>query len=598
MNLTVTLQHAQGASISSVVLGRSARVFARLYDANKRTLGLHVFWTRKDGCIYGVLRFSNGLIGTDGKGFCGTVYAENLTVTLQGQPVKLTLPKGWNTESLVFRPRCVWEVTFCASMTGGTIPQSVLDACASNVTRAVAAYGPLGSVLPPVDETEMGLRYSNIHAQASTVERGDSDLYDRSGENIAQQYKRVGPFLMEGTTNGYAHGGYGIDSCHGWERVAPATAYHAQMHRANMHRQFCDALAQETGNPISIYEWKPQPVGRDLLKGEPGRSSDVELVPFTVGDYEHRKYPVYNAAKRTPSYEAALWEYRPNDLAHIVRVFRHTIPVIEYAQGTPMGECAKFDLLMLAEDARYQQWSDDKREKVAPAYPGEWMPQSLARMLHELPPAGQAHGHARLDRAAGWMAYLGAAVMHYYGKPRTWAEWSRNMTKAILGNQDKFGLSHRDEHPTGFEDPQGRGTQTFHSCILGIGTFALARQLSPNFPLALERMAEAIFLTHEPRPDPYGGNSMGPAHWGKTESAGVDLPAIQWVGAGDPAHVLTFMALMSRNPDARKAEAWLARALKYDGPHASFAARLIDYDKRLERSWTAEMHGALRNFKP
>ena len=590
MNLTCTLKHHRREdSAASVRITKPGRYWSRFKSGRELTMGMHVFAAEAPEWIYGVIRISNGVVGRDGKGFCGTVYAESLAVTIDGRAAILELAK-FGREPIIFRPRGVLEIPFLWNKFSGTIQPSkdVYDLLHCRIKPEVQSpgYGPTNSKQPAINQREFGIFYGNYLAGMNLVYAGVLDVYTNPGENIAVEYRRCGPYTVEGYANGYAHGGFGIDPCHGWEMVPEATEYHADMHRANMHRQFCDALDAQTGDPISLYAWN-KPPGRDLMKGEAGRESEVELLCFLVGDYEHRRYPSWNVPSITPSYSSALWSYRPNDLAHIIRVLRHTIPVIEYGGRSPAAMCARFDLLMIAEDARYQQWSDRTDELVQPSYPGEWVPNTLARVLQDPP----GHGHPRLERQAAWMAYLGACVQKYFQRPANWSDWSRNMLTAILRHQDPMGFSHRDWGNVGAFPAGGKGTQTFHSGLLGIGTFALWLQSADTtrWPEAIERMAEAMYCTHEPIS--YGaGYQWGPAHWLMTEQNGQELARPEPHGEGDPAHVLAFMALMARGP---RRDFWLDRSLKFNVPHSSHFARLEWFKSCKDRSWTAEMHSVM-----
>lgn len=604
VQLTVTLNHnGKRASAGRFDFTPGGRAWLRLHSGSTPTLGLNVFSAQCGDWIYGVLRFSNGVIGRDGKGFCGVVYADSLEVKIAGKPVVADFPR-LKREAIVFRARACIEIPFYANARGldAEVPPEVLRVMRSQIKPEYRApgYGPTNSRQPSMSEAalrDQAIAYGNHYGAIQSVKRGQGGPWSAESANIAHNLKLLGPILVEGYPNGYAHGGFGIDPNHGWELVPEATAYHAELHRANMHRQFCDALDAETGLPIPDGAWTTPP-GRDLLKGEPGRSSDVELVYFTEGSYEQRRYPRFNAPKAKPSYEDELWSYRANDLAHIPRVIRHTIPVVEYAQGTPMGLCAAFDLAMIAEDARYQAWSDRGDQLIKPSYPGEWVPQSLARMMYEMPPVGQGRGHTRLDRNAGWMAYLGACMVKYQGGKNGWNQWAANMLHVIQRNQDKHGLSHRDEGNGGVftitvdgQTKLGRGTQTFHSAILGIGVFALELQASGfgGCPPWVESMARALYMTHEPIKYGYG-TEYGPAHWGMSELEGREVDSIIWLGEGDPAHALAFMALVARGANR---EQWIDRSLKYYIQHPDRAARKAWLNAKTERSWTAEIHALM-----
>lgn len=592
MNLLVTLTHQdKPSSVGRVDLTRPARHWVRLKSRERGTLGLHVFAAKYGEWTYGILRFSNGVVNRDGSGFCGTVYAEKIEAIAEStdprvpaRAVKLLLPPKFKRTPFLFRPRGTLQVPFYFHAKSDDLepPQQMIDALNLKVQPLVGpnGYGPTNSLQPDLDKREAAIRYGNIVAGLRIIDSGMGDQYHNSADNIAHEYKLAGPYSVEGYPNGYAHGGFGIDPCHGYELVPEAVWMHSLLHRANMHRQFCDAIDAETGEPINLYAWSKAP-GRDLMKGQPGRESEVELLCFLEGSYEQRRYPVFNAPSRRPEYEELLWSYRPNDLAHIIRNLRHTIPVIDYGGRHPAAMCARFDLLMMAEDARYQQWSDRTDELVKPSYPGEWVPNSLARVLQD--PPGQ--GHHRLDRQAAWMAYLGACVMKYFQRPKVWQDWSANMLRAILMHQTRFGVSHCDDHSA--FGSGGQGTQTFHSVLLAIAAYALHLQTGrdPAPPAAIEKMADALLNSHEPIV--YGaGYQYGPAHWIKLKQGGELLDRPEFIGEGDPAHVLMLCALMARG---ERKDFWIDRALKMNVPHSSRMARLLWLKSCKDRSWTAEL---------
>jgi hypothetical protein len=599
MILVITLtHHDKPSSIGRVDLTRPARHWTRLKSGDRGTIGVHVFAAKYGEWTYGILRFTNGVINRDGSGFCGTVYAEKLEVTAQpfdsrARPlaVKLLLPPKFKRTPFLFRPRGTLQVPFYYNAKSDDLkpPQQMIDALNLKVQPLVGpnGYGPTNSLEPDLDKRDAAIRYGNIVAGLRIVDSGMGEKYQNSAENIAHEYKLAGPYSVEGYPNGYAHGGFGIDPCHGYDRVPEAVWMHSLLHRANMHRQFCDAIDAETGEPISLYAWN-KPPGRDLMKGQPDRSSEVELMCFLEGSYEKRRYPVFNAPSRRPEYEDLFWSYRPNDLAHIIRNLRHTIPVIDYGGRHPAAMCARFDLLMMAEDARYQQWSDRTDELVKPSYPGEWVANSLARVLQD--PPGQ--GHHRLDRQAAWMAYLGACVMKYFQRPKVWQEWSENMLRAILIHQTKSGISHCDENTGGAFPAGGQGTKTFHSVLLAIGAYSLQLQIGKGTtapPPSIEKMADALLNSHEPLA--YGaGYQYGPAHWIQVKQDGAILDQLAFFGEGDPAHVLMLCALMARG---ERKDFWIDRALKMNVPHSSRMERLSWLKSCKDKSWTAELEAVM-----
>jgi hypothetical protein len=560
----------------------------------KTTIGAHIFCSQVGNWFYGIIRFSNGLVNKDGTGFIGTVYSNRISVLADANPVNIMIPNnvgpiGTCTTPVVLRPRACWEVPFYFNLNGETrLPSEILASlnCEVNPIIGSNGYGPLNSKQPKVDTRSYSNKYSDINKQLDEVASGRLPLYDSSYGNIAYQYKAVGPFIVEGYSNGYAHGGFGIDTCHGWEGCSEGIGYHARLHRANMNRQFCDALDPATGNPINLYQWTKAP-GRDLMKGQPGRQSEVELLCFLEGSYETRKYPIFNKPSTAISYEDSIWEYRPNDVAHIIRVIRHTIPLIEYGGRNPMAMCARFDLEMIAEDSRYQTWSDRSDELIKPSYPGEWLPNTLSRILND----EGGKGHPRLERNFAWMSYLGACMLKYKPRSTEWRTWCNNMLNAYYRHQDTFGFPHREGHPTAFSSG-GTGTQIFHMALVGIGVFALSLQTgqsSSRWPINIEKLARLMYMSHEPRKYGYG-NDYGPAHWCMTALNDSYLQSPQWIGEGDPAHVLTFMALMARGPSKQE---WINRSLKFQIQHSTLQERIAWLQSTVEKSWTAEMQSLI-----
>ena len=604
VKLAITVAHyEQEASFGSVDITTPGKHWIKFFQAVgdtrssngvKATIGAHVFCAQIGNWMYGIIRFSNGLVNKDGTGFIGTVYSNKISVLADAKPVNIMIPNnvgpiGTCTVPVVLRPRACWEIPFYFSLTGDSrVPAEVIKAINCEVYPVVSSggYGPLNSKQPSVDSRANTNKYSDINRQLDEAAKGRLPLYDSSYANIAHQYKAIGPFVVEGYANGYAHGGYGIDTCHGWEGCPEGVGYHARMHRANMNRQFCDALEASTGEPINLYQWTKAP-GRDLMKGQPGRQSEVELLCFLEGTYETRKYPIFNTPSASINYEQSLWEYRPNDVAHIIRVVRHTIPLIEYGARNPMAMCARFDLEMIAEDSRYQTWSDRSDELVKPSYPGEWLPNTLGRILND----EGGNGHPRLERNFAWMAYLGACILKYKAKPREWVTWSENMLKAYYQHQDSFGFPHREGHPTAFP-PGGTGTQIFHMALVGIGIFGLSLQTGQaalRWPSNIEKLARLMYMTHEPRKYGYGSD-YGPAHWCMTALNNRELETPEWIGEGDPAHVLTFMALMARGPHYQE---WINRSLKFQIQHNSLQERIAWLQSTIEKSWTGEMQSLL-----
>lgn len=557
------------------------------------TLGARIFFQETAGWIWGVVRLTNGLIDpTDNiSSAVGIVSLETLNIKFND--------KVFHTEKKVYmRPRGVLEIPFSIKYDEATEALCPLTSCLTKSRiNTKKLYGPTNQYQPSVDADSQNKVLSGAISGIEQAKTRPSYIYSDEASNLSYQFKKLGPFTVEGYPNGYAHGGYGIDPNHGYEGVSLMIKYHFEMAMANMHRQFCDAINIKTFKPVSLYEWKP-PVGRDLMKGQEGRQNEIELLPFLIGDYNTYRYKIHSKFSVEPEYVKELWEYRPNDLAHIIRIVRHLIPLIEYLpRGNPIRECALFDLSMISEDCRYQAWSDRKDELATPSYPGQWVPQTLTRMMVE--PATK--GHPRLERNAGWMAYLGACMIKY-GVSRNWTNWGLNMLEVFEKYLDEYSFPHRDSHPTAF--PQGgRGTQIFHMGIVGIGSSALSIQINNRLPEWVENMACVMYDQITPLKDPYGGTTYGPAHWWQTEQNGVTINPPSFSEHGDPAHVLALMAVIIQHTRQRNGTLlgyglrhFYQKSLQFYIPSKTFKDRLELFRTMPNKSWIAHMEAIIERF--
>lgn len=553
-------------------------------------LSINLFGSTKGDYYYGIIRISNGIV-KEGSPSYGTFFAEGLQITLDGKKVHTY---GINLDQqIILRPRACWEIPFYINLKDENIHPPAGYFIDDYVYDRNKKYGPCDISLPKLDREQVRKNksfYSQVLTNISSAVRNGA-TFDSGYNNIAHQFKMVGPFVVEGYANGYAHGGYGIDPNHGWEGCKEGVEYHAWLAWANMNRQFCDAI-DANGQPKNLYSWAKAP-GRDLMKGQIGRESEVELVYFLEGDYENRKYNVFNTISTVPAYSDELWFYRPNDTAHIIRVVRHLIPLIEHLNPEhPYSKCAKFDLQMIFEDCRYQLWSDRTDELVVPSYPGEWLPNSLGRLLND----NGGHAHPRLERNSAWMAYLGACTLKYCNNKEI--GWATNMGRAFTHHSDKFGFTHRDGPRQ--ELNGGYGTKIFHSALVGIGAYSLFKQLrnqaDPNLamPRFVYQMAHTMYFTCTPTEYTYGG--FGPTHWCQTASPdGQDLMSPVWLGDGDPAHVIAFMALIA-NEYPRKKREWLEMSLKFLNPSPTLEDRYASLKAMQEKSWTADMEAVLGKY--
>jgi hypothetical protein len=548
-------------------------------------IGAMIFSEKTDGWLWGIIRLTNGLISPTNNQVNSSVGIVSIEkIDFMWKDIV------FHTESKVYmRPRGILEIPFAFRCEDNYGRENPLDKCLTKTRiKKLDNYGPTNYKQPTVDTVQQNKVIKQALTEIDKAIHAPGYVYNNEAENLSYQFKKLGPFTVEGYPNGYAHGGYGIDPNHGYEGVPSMLKYHFEMARANMHRQFCDAISIDTFEPVSLYEWKT-PVGRDLMKGQEGRQNEIELLPFLVGDYNTYQYKVHSKFNVEPDYVKELWEYRPNDLAHIIRVVRHLIPLVEYLPTTnPIRRCALYDLRMIAEDCRYQAWSDRRDELATPAYPGQWIPQTLTRMMIE--PAFK--GHPRLERNAGWMAYLGACMIKYQG-PLGWGTWADNMLDVFQKYQDEYSIPHRDTHPTAF--PEGaRGTQIFHMAILGIGATALSVQKQMKGYDWIERMATSIYLRQSPLKDPYGGSTYGPPHWWQTEQNGKTIIPPSFSMHGDPAHTLAFMALIikyTKTPTV--AVEFLRKSLIFYTPSNNLTERLALFQKMQNKSWIAHMQSEI-----
>lgn len=589
----------------------------------KRILGLHVYAPRVEpDLVVGTVRWSNGAVRPNGTGFCGLVYYDSFT---------LTAPRGWEFVTLPTKGQTVrtnvW-VVIAAPAEGDHVarPREMLEwpyalVPAGNVAaraRALAAlkyqdlvipdpvkdYGPTEETLPKVDRAKMaaicrGWATSLLDAQA----RGTKIAI----ENIANvEAEQIGAHWMDGSSMGYAHGGFGIDPTATFvEQVPDAVLAHAILHRANVARQFCAAYDLDTGRPIALHEWSSPP-STALMSGEAGREGQVEIVQFLTGDYYTRRYPRFNTGickyeqPRTATVNGqavffpGLWTYETHDVAHSVRAFRHAINLIELANDP----AARDDVLLFAEFNRCGYFSNRSDERTRKKNPSDgWWPTTLVSMRETV--TDKPHQGSWIDRNWAWAAFGGACAITYEPDParvEKWKAWGGDMLSFATLASDRFGFSGR-YFSAGNLPPTVSGVQTFHEMLVMTHRVTLAMALYDTVPPELAQLNRTGLTSalSALKVRQYGG-SVGPPHWIGTANNNVELPALSEAfayGEGDPAHIYAACAMTFR-ADPTHPEV-LSLALKHWHPTVSLQA-MNDFCASMvpNKAWSCAMESVLQ----
>jgi len=556
------------------------------------TLGVHVYAKGVGSdLIVGVLRVNNGVVKRDGTGFCGEVYYNSIQFAAPAGWEWVTLPQAgeqsfsgtwiWAGKpaegSHWFPARAILERPFALVRAGKSKAkaQGLLRYAGARIPDPVKGYGPGACRQPKVDRA----MYASVCAERATkllgAQFGGAPLNLGYAADI--QGPAMGPFWLDGAPPAWMHGGFGIDPSHGYEQVPEALLCHAILARANMARQFCAAYDADTGRPISLYDWTVRP-DRQLMKGEPGRQGETELVCFMQGGYDDYRYKRFNSG--TCAYESKLREYRGHDVAHGIRLMRHLIPLCHTGE-----QWAIDDLAMACEDWRYQTWSDRPDEKAVESYPGEWLPTTLAKSMHLV--SKNPHKGGWLDRNYAWMCYGGAAC-HTYGVPG-WLEWGKKMLALGLLAADKWGFTmreKRDELPSNCT-----GIITFHEGLNAVGMYALERacygRARPEMGALLELKVRSLYgyLPAKPYQPGNPDTGWGPPHWIATTRDGKELAELEGYGPGDPTHVLAACSAAHRaNPN----DEFLSLALEHWKPHDTLEARRAWLEEKEDLAWCGD----------
>ena len=504
-------------------------------------LGIHVYgrsWPK--GAIEWSVRVSNGCVRKDGTGWKGRLYYRSLTITAD-DVMLYQVGDGQH----VFPPRAMFERTFVAIGSDRDEVAQILGFEYVNFPTPSAPFGPARESLAPVDRAHYAAIYQSMMPQLSQARANGSPLtqypFGSNGPapSIDLRSWGMGPFHPDGFPESAAPAGYGIDLAFGWSQTRQELQYAALAHEAAMERSPICAFDMDTGETIACTDWANNHLAHyQNLRGEPyPMTSKNDLPAFLDGDDSNYHYR--NANVGTSPYRTQLEAYFPDDTAHCVRAIRRAAALAGWA-GDRM---AQDDLHALFEYHRTMGYGDRADDKIKADYKGQYVPPSLSYLQASVN-ASPGRGW-NVDRAFGWMLHLGA-----WGKaPPT---WSQRMIDTYLAIGDEFGLPQREAHDP-YIPPGWLGTQHFHSVLIHVGAWTLARASGYRESDVYARIvtwARNVLknrqLPLEPRPD--GPGSFGPPKWIFTHGPNGDVPNLTTAnsaGANGPAgfqeHVLALL---------------------------------------------------------
>lgn len=579
-------------------------------------LGQHLYDLRFDttqgAAIFGKIRWSNGAVLPDGSGFCGRVYYDHLSVTLDDPAWSIVaLPRlGARIAIDPSTGRSVWTVA--ARQVHVMQPRDIIPREFVLVPRGHEAYGlailrrqvpiprfgPKGAVRSDAGGQGYGALRTELPAVPAQQYQGTWSTFAGATEDAIARGTTLylqdvallstgpfGPAHPQGADTAYSQGGLDIDPYTGFEGCPAGQRLNALLHGLTMERSAMALYHAQTGAVLRLDQWANADLGHlQLMKGETGEFlNQLELPAFLVGSYDTYRHRVFNPGQ-TCAYEQARAKFKLPDVAHSRRISVNAEPLAEL-EGCPM---AIEDLALLFEHCRHGALSNRLDEQVVPSYPGQYLPVSLTRAVYGLRIAGGIG--AGFDRAMGWSMLHNALALRHIPAGSAAAialeAWGALAREAYVRAADRdTGIVQRDgprpELPAGVQ-----ATQTFHSGILALGAIAQGRSAPSDAPFTreiaapIERLVFSVLGSTTLRlvDDPYQGISFGPPHWiwtyvrlASAWARVFPLDNAHSTGGGDPVH---WMAVVAEAYRLTRNTAILNLGLGLQTPSATLADRL------------------------
>jgi len=619
INLTLTMDVPDKGVFSTKLVCETPLIFMGQWNKTWKRLscvgqpdilGVHFYYKFVSRNIIALkFRLSNGAVNPDGTGFCGKTYFKSLVLSWDTDDRIVTtvrkdesvLPRQWiiaaatPNDNHVMLPRAILEREFCICA-----PQVVNEATVVlrrinlRIPDVVNHYGPLDMMMPVVNREA----YSQLSLQAigiieASLQQGVEGYV---ADLLSIETPNLGPWHPEGNSAGYSFGGLNINPYTGFAQVPESVYMNSLLHIANMDRMPFACYNINTGEPIRAAEWTYNHlIHAELMKGEEGRESDVELIAFLDGNYNNYHYRVFNPGN-TCSYEAALTAYRAHDPAHVRRMSINAEPLWHYEQNPMAGD----DLIMAFEYICQCGWSDRNDEIVHqddnhnPSY----IYPSLMRTMYLV--TLNPNDGINADRAFGWGLYH--AALANVVKPGYSLAWLEKAMWVYVAAADSNGVVQKEFHqpflPTGVE-----GTQSFHSAIIAFGASAAMRHIA-DATLAkatLLRFCDRFYNSQTMHliPYTYGPNQFGPPHWVWTHVNGNPI-VINNTNASVDGDIIHTLAVLGEAYRLTNNVSVIRTSLKHWTPAATIAERknfFQNYPKLWQRAQIAGYESAVRLLK-
>jgi hypothetical protein len=552
-------------------------------STSKDLLGVHNYINLQNGIYEGELSINNGVIPFDGK-----LYFTDITANLDDPTYEIrTLPypnsqivgRAWSiinplvSGNNIFLPKWYLKRRYviCKVGTPVELTDSILKYNSTTIPSSVTNYGPFNMTQPVTDRIDENQRCTlNNNSLLNALNTGAA-IYLTGIADV--EFGAFGGWMPNGSIYGGAPAGDGIYPYTGFEQCPAAILQHRIMYNLNWDRMPI-ACYNLDGTPVRLEQWAtfndsiPQ-----IMKGEPTKQGQTELIAFLDGDYNTYHYKIYNPdLNGTCSYENGLWQFAAYDIAHLRRCSHNGEVVYEYTKNPMIAE----DMDMVTEYIRQFGWGNRSDSKVIPNYPGDFIPHTLKSMLYDVQTnPGQG---AFVDRAYGWAMYHHALLKHINPDNNLVLSWMQDAITLFGLAADSHGIVQRDYHPP-YMPPNVNGTQSFHTSIIALGAIAVARIIrGPSTRTVLLNLCNNLYNLLGTKPYEYAPAEVGPPHWLWTYENGnyidpldVNLGDVN----GDPTHVLAVLAETSRFVGSRLP---LSYSLKQWVPDTSFAARKVRLD--------------------
>lgn len=408
-------------------------------------------------------------------------------------------------------------------------------------------FGPTGLPLPSRSDRKDAWD-TRIRTFEAALAQGRGTTPD------GESFRSIGPWIMVGDKEAYAHGGSGIRMGIGFQGNADAVWTSCALARLQTHRHR-KALHDRTGRPVWASAW-PRPIEYDLSSASGGDTAEIPYFGYAADTLAWNYLTV-----SSPEGESDLLSYRPHDGAHVRRITSY----LQEAWWLAGDRFARWMQLQVAADLSTGEWSARGKTPYA-ATEGTWVPKSLQQKLaaaRREPATGGWYG-----REFGWVLDALAAA---------WACMTPlERRDGLLLRDTGLGMLHLARvvaTPFGFLQradwrsfnpaiPEGdTGIQSFEWGIVcqglaaGIYSFIGAdgsrQRLAHEIAEIMELGCEALYRDTDPRPSPWGDGSVGPPHFVTTKRGDrwIDPPFPGFsqgdpsVVHGDPSHVWHALAV-------------------------------------------------------